>query len=120
MAKFYGVIGFGTQVEISPGVWDYAIVEKPYFGDVIRDTLESVGGDKVLSDRKTTNAFRIIADPYAEERFSDMKYVTWHGKYWEIRQVELHNRPRMTIRIGGIYEGPLGASDDSGNDPGDP
>lgn len=119
MAKFYGHIGFGTQVEISPGVWDYVIVEKPYYGDVVRDTLESVGGDKVLADRKTTNAFRIIADPYAEDNFYDMKYISWHGKNWEIKQVELENRPRMVIRIGGIYEGPLAAPVPPGGDTGD-
>ena len=119
MAKFYGRIGFGTEEEISPGVWDYAIVEKPYYGDVVRDTLESVGGDTVLGDRKTANAFRIVADPYAENNFFDMKYLIWNGRYWTVRQVELQSRPRMLIRIGGIYEGPTFTPSEAGGDTGD-
>lgn len=115
MAKYYGRIGFGVEVEISPGVWDYAIVEKSYYGDVVRDTLESVSGDTVLGDRKTANAFRIVADPYAENNFFDMKYLEWNGRKWNVRQVEIQSRPRMLIRIGGVYEGPAASTGEVGD-----
>ena len=107
MAKFFGHVGFGSQeVEISPGVYDYKIVERPYFGEVVRDAMKVVGGQTILSESKTTNSFRIMADGYASENFFDMQYVRWMGRYWEITQVELQQRPRMIIRIGGVWNGP--------------
>lgn len=106
MAKFYGKIGFGVEREVSPGVYDYDIVEKPYFGEVVRDAYDSVGGTTVLGERKTANAFRIVGDGYSVDHFYDMKYIRWAGRYWEIRQVEVVSRPRMLIRIGGVWNGP--------------
>lgn len=107
MAKFYGHIGFGVDSEISPGVWEKSIVELPYFGEVVRETLEVVGGQTVHGDSKTANSFRIVADGYAENNFMDMEYVKWHGRYWVVRQAEILQRPRMLIRIGGVYSGPV-------------
>ena len=109
MAKFYGHIGFGVDTETfaGSGVWEKAIVERPYFGEIVRETLEVVGGQTVLGDSKTANSFRILADGYASDNFMDMEYVKWHGRYWVVRQVEIQPRPRMTIRIGGVYNGPV-------------
>lgn len=111
MAKFYGLIGFTTgEKEISPGVWDHEIVERPYRGEVVRETLEIVGGQSVLGESKTANSFNIVADPFATQNFFDMLYVKWGGKYWAVRQVELRQRPRMLVRIGGIWNGPIFSS----------
>ena len=106
MAKFSGRIGFGTEKEVSPGVYDHEIVERPYFGEVIRETLEVVGGQTVLGSSKTANSFSIVADKFANENFFDMEYVKWNGRYWAVKQVEIRQRPRMVIRIGEIYNGP--------------
>lgn len=114
MAKFYGLIGFGQETEVSPGVWDYVIVEKPYFGEIVREAVDRVGGETVLGDVNTANSFRIVADPYAEQNFYDMKYVVWNNRYWVVKQVEIESRPRMKIRIGGIYEGPRATPDETG------
>lgn len=110
MAKFYGLIGFSQEVEVSPGVYDYVIVEKPYYGEVIRDVVDSVASGTVLAERKTGNAFRIVGDGYSRNNFFDMTYVKWAGNYWEVRQVELLQRPRMIIRIGGKWNGPTAPS----------
>ena len=40
MAKWYGVIGYADNVEVEPGLWEDSIVEKPYFGDLTRETSE--------------------------------------------------------------------------------
>ena len=106
MAKFSGRIGYGTEQEVTPGVYEHVIVERPYYGEVVRETLEVVGGQTVLGDSKTANSFRIIADKYAFENFFDMEYVKWNGRYWAVKQVEVHQRPRMLVRIGGAYHGP--------------
>lgn len=118
MAKFYGSIGFGESVETSPGVWEDVIVEKPYYGDVIRDTLEVETSDKILNDIRTGNSFSIVADPYAQNNFFAMRYIQWAGTLWYIKQVEVRS-PRLIIRIGGVYNGPTAGvepdpDDDSG------
>lgn len=105
MAKFYGEIGFGTSVETAPGVWEDQIVEKKYYGEVIRDAIYPESGDKVLHDLRTGNAFSIVADAYAENHFHAMRYVRWSGALWTVKTVE-NKRPRLTIRIGGVYNGP--------------
>lgn len=107
MARFSGKIGFGYEQEVTPGVYDLAIVERPYFGDVVRETLERVGGLSVLGESKTANSFNIVADGYATNNFREMRYVLWMGRYWEIRQVELLSRPRIIVRIGGVWNGPV-------------
>lgn len=119
MAKFSGKIGFGHEVEQSPDVWDLEFVERPYFGEVVRDTLERVGGQTVLGESKTANSFRIVADAYADTYFMDMKYVYWMGRYWEIRQVEILSRPRILVRIGGVWNGPVEQTDPVGDPPED-
>lgn len=118
MAKYYGNIGFGESREQAPGVWEDVIIEKPYYGDVIRDTLEVEAHEKVLNDLRTGNSFSILADGYAENNFFAMRYIQWAGALWAIRQVEVR-RPRLIIRIGGVYNGPTpGVEPDPDNDPG--
>ena len=38
MAKFYGVIGYAVTEETKPGVWTEKIIERMYYGDLIRNT----------------------------------------------------------------------------------
>lgn len=111
MAKFYGQIGFRTTYEVSAGVYENVIVERPYFGDVIRDAMDRVAGDTVLGDRKTGNSFRVVADGYIASNFFDAEYIVWNGRYWKVVQTELQTRARILIRIGGVYNGPRAASD---------
>ena len=36
--RFSGTVGFATSTQTSPGVWEDVITEKPFFGDVIRNS----------------------------------------------------------------------------------
>lgn len=104
MAKFYGVIGYETTVETKPGVWEEQFVERPYFGDLIRNTrrLESSG---TLNDNvNITNEISIVADPYANENFHSMRYVKFMGTAWKITSVEVQY-PRLILSVGGVYNG---------------
>ena len=105
MAKFYGVIGYVETVEIEPGVWEETIVERPYYGDLTRNTsgFQSSGG--VNDDININNNISIVADPYAYENFYQMRYVVLEGAKWRITNVEV-NRPRLILTVGGIYNGP--------------
>lgn len=104
MAKFYGVIGYAQTVETSPGVWTDSIIERPYCGDVIKDSKRWQDGEHLNSDLTISNSISIIADPFANENLHTMKYIKWMGAYWKINYIEVR-RPRLLLNIGGVYNG---------------
>jgi hypothetical protein len=108
MAKFYGKIGYaGDTVEsvTNPGVWEDAIVEYQYYGDVIRNTRRLQDGDQVNDDLSVNNSISILADAYANEHFFAIRYVEWAGTLWKVSDVEVQS-PRLLLRLGGVYNGP--------------
>ena len=102
MAKFYGEIGYAETVETVPGVWQEQIVKRKYAGDVIRNTSKVRGGEHLNDNIVLDNKLSIIADPYALNNFSTMRYIEWNGAFWKITSVEIQ-RPRLILTIGGVY-----------------
>lgn len=103
--KFSGEIGYGENVETSPGVWVDSIVEKPYSGDVIRNTRKLQDGTKVNDDLSVQNSISIVADAYAGEHFFAIRYIRWMGALWKVTDVEVQS-PRLLLRLGSVYNGP--------------
>lgn len=104
MAKFYGVIGYAETVETKPGVWTEQIVERNYYGDLIRNTRRLQSADKLNDDINVANEISIVADPYANENFYSMRYIEFMGAKWKISNVEVKH-PRLILTIGGLYNG---------------
>lgn len=104
MAKFYGKIGFADTVETSPGVWTEKIVERNYFGDIIRNTRRLQSSDQLNDDINISNEISIVADPYANQNFHSMRYVEFMGAKWKITNVEVRY-PRLILTVGGVYNG---------------
>lgn len=105
MAKFFGSIGYGESVQQSPGVWVDQIVEREYFGDVIRNTRQLTQGENVNPDISVGNSISIVADAYANDHFFAIRYVEWAGALWTVTDVEVQ-RPRLLLRLGEVYNGP--------------
>ena len=105
MARFYGKVGFAVPTEIRPGVWEDSVVERPYYGDVIRNSKRNESGDRVLDNLNITNEISIIADQFANENFHRMAYVEFMGALWKISTVAVQ-RPRLVLSVGGVYNGP--------------
>ena len=105
MARYYGKVGYGLPEEKSPGVYEDAIKEIAYFGDVVRDTFKWRDIGRVHEGIDVAMSIRIIADPFAFEHISAMRYVEWAGDLWKITDVEVQ-RPRLILRVGGVYVGP--------------
>lgn len=105
MAKFYGAVGYGETVEVRPGVTEFVITERKYFGDIIRNARRMDEGEQVIGDITTNNSISIVADAYAHEHFFAMKYIEWAGTLWNVSQVEVQH-PRLVLRLGGVYNGP--------------
>lgn len=103
MAKFYGAIGYSTEVETSPGVWKNQITERHYVGDTIRNSSRwSSSQDSTNDDLNINNQFSILADPYAYQNFHEMKYIEFMGTRWKITNVEVQY-PRLLLTVGGEY-----------------
>ena len=105
MARFYGKVGFTVPTEIRPGVWEDSVVERQYYGDVIRNTRRKESGDRVLDDINISNEISIIADQFANENFHHMTYVEFMGALWKVSTVAVQ-RPRLVLTVGGVYNGP--------------
>lgn len=105
MAKFHGVVGYGSTVEKAKGVWEDVIVEKVYYGDVLRLSRELQAADKVNKDIVVSHTIEIMADAYAYEHYEKIRYILWEGRRWEVSSVEVR-RPRLAFRLGDLYNGP--------------
>ena len=105
MAKFHGKVGYSQSVETAPGVWVDQVTDRDYYGDVIRESKQFTGSDKVNDDLVLNNRVSIVADDFANTNFSAMRYIVWHGVYWKISSIEVQ-RPRLILSLGGVYNGP--------------
>ena len=103
--KFFGPVGYGQSVEGAPGVWSDSITERPYYGDVVRNSRRLSSGDSLNDDLSVSNSISIVADAYALDNFFAIRYVKWNDVYWKVREVEIQH-PRLILRIGEVYNGP--------------
>lgn len=104
MARFHGKVGYTESIETAPGVWTDEVSEREYYGDVIRESRQWSGTSQVNDNLVVNNRISIVADAFAYENFSAMKYVIWSGVYWKVSSVEIQ-RPRLILTLGGVYNG---------------
>lgn len=104
MAKYYGTVGYGVPTEVRPGIWKDEIVERKYYGDVIRNNRRLESSGQVNDDINISNEISILADPYANENFHLIKYVEFMGAKWKVSNVTVQI-PRLILSVGGVYNG---------------
>jgi hypothetical protein len=102
MAKFCGLIGYVVTKETEPGIFEEQVVENQYYGDIIRNSRKLRSAAKVNDDITISNQVSIIADPFANHHFHEMRYVVIMGTKWKITDVEVQY-PRLVLTIGGLY-----------------
>lgn len=115
MAKFYGKVGYAAgKTEVKLGVWKETMVERSHYGDVVRNSRRLVPSQSELNaDISVGNSISIMADPFALEHFFAMRYVEWGGVLWTVENVDVE-RPRLILRLGGVYNGPRPTANPSG------
>ena len=105
MAKWFGVIGYAVTEETYPGVWEEKIVERNYFGDLLRINRRlQPSSEKLNDDIDISNEISIVSDPFAMDNFHSMRYAEFGGAKWKISNVEVQY-PRLRLTIGGVYNG---------------
>ncbi len=106
MAKFYGQIGVADYVEDGLDIYRETIVEHPMSGDIIHKSNRFVAGQSTINDNLTINMqISIIADPYLNEHFPSIRYVTWKGAKWKVTSVDTSNYPRLILTLGDVENG---------------
>lgn len=110
MSKWFGKVGYGAATNNSrPGVWTTDITERSYYGELTRLASSVQQGEGLNDDLQLKHDVSIIADAYALQNFSNIKYVTIMGTRWKVKSVEVQ-RPRLILSIGGVYNGPTPAA----------
>jgi hypothetical protein len=102
--KFYGPIGYITQHEVSPGIHEDVVVERAYRGDILQNVRSWKEGEEKNDNLVISNRISVIADPYAYQNFSTMRYIYWQGVRWKITKLEIQ-RPRLILTLGEVYNG---------------
>lgn len=108
MPKFYDAVGYAESREGTgdrEGIMEDVVIERRYFGDVLRNTRKWESGSDILDNFRVNNQISVMADDYAYEHFYAIKYVKWMGTYWTVTNIEVQ-RPRLLLTIGGVYNGP--------------
>ena len=104
MARFSGKIGYITHVETSPGIWTEDIVERQYYGDLLKHSRKWGKSESVNDNITFSQSISIVADPYLYDNFQNMRYVIYRGIKWKITDFEI-DRPRVRISMGEEYHG---------------
>ena len=107
--RYYGKIAFRSTAETVPGIWKEEIIERPYYGEVLRNYLAlHTESKEVNDDISLRNQISIVADQFAYNHFQDMIYVEFMGTKWKAQDVEVV-MPRLQITLGGEYNGDTGS-----------
>lgn len=103
MPKYFGKVGFAESVETAPGIWKDRIVERSFYGDVVRDLRRLQNHTKLNDDITITNSFSIVADKYAYANFHKIRYLEYMGTKWKVESVDASTPPRLTLDVGAVY-----------------
>ena len=112
MARYYGKIGFlkdEVESQDRPSRYEAQIEERYYTGDELKNYAKQQNAEKCVDDVGINNDISIVADAYALNHFSSMKYIEFMGTLWEVQSVTV-KRPRLRISFGGVYHGPTASS----------
>lgn len=112
MAKFSGLVGYGTHVEIKPGVWENQEKTQMMKGDFLRQNASvaasnrtsSMNTGKVNADVTLNHRVSLIGDAYSFDNYYNMKWIMIDGRKWGISDIEVQ-RPRLIVSLGGVWNG---------------
>ena len=105
MGKWFGKVGYAVTEETEPGIWEEAITEREYYGDITTDRWKRQNSGEVNDNINLSNVISIVADPFAYQNCSNMIYVEIMGVKWKISDIDVSQRPRLILTVGGVYNG---------------
>lgn len=100
--RYHGNIGFATTVETAPSVYSEVIVPRSYSGDLIRSYRKIDNSAVINSSVTISNELSIVADKYAYDHISDIRYAEFSNQKWNVISIDIQP-PRMILTIGSVY-----------------
>ena len=101
--RWFGKIGFGTEVDKGYGTWEPEITERSYYGYLTRSSQRNQYEQTSTNAEITlSNELQIVADKWALTHIHNMVYAEIAGAKWNIIAVEEHY-PELYLSIGGVY-----------------
>ena len=104
MAKFCGTVGYVTAIKKESGIFENTPEERTYYGDITHISKRWQINENLNDDIQLEQNISIVADAYAWRNYFKIRYVIIDGIAWRVTNVEV-SRPRLTLYIGGIYNG---------------
>lgn len=102
MSRFYGKVGYVTEVDDGTGIWIPEIKEVYYRGDVTIDRVSIQDAQGINDNIDIQNSISILADAYAFKHYNSIRYVELDGIKWKVKSVRVQ-RPRLLLTLGGEY-----------------
>ena len=103
MSKFIGKIGFTSSQETSPGIWEEISNEITFKGEHIKNKYKlSFNDTNFILD--TDDIISIVASPYAQNNYKNIKYIVIDGVKRLIKYSEVIY-PRIILAVGSEYNG---------------
>lgn len=105
MRKWFGVVGYGEQTEIRPGVWREIITERELYGDILNVTRRVDQRDESTVDTLSlTVRLSVVADEYAVGNAHKIRYAVLDEVPWRVASIE-PNHPRLILNFGEVWNG---------------
>ena len=89
--KCSGKIGYARTEETSPGIYQEIIIEKQYYGDVVRNT-----------NIKLNNSISVLCNNYMSGNLGCIRYLTFKKSKWKVSSIEIKDN-RMIFTLGDLY-----------------
>lgn len=103
MSKWFGKIGFYQTEKTGAGVYNAAVTEREYYGDVYRSKRKYETGSSINNDINMSVEISILSDHFVNEHLPNIKYVEYMGTKWNVTDIT-PEYPRLTLSLGGIYD----------------
>lgn len=104
MPKWFGNVGYVITEEDPnrPGIFVETLHPHRYCLEDVSKGIRNQDGQSVNKNLTVTNQVTFIADPYAFEHYSAIRYVEYLGVKWEVSTVQV-KRPRLIMTLGEVY-----------------
>lgn len=103
MPKFKGLIGYGVETEVSPGVFRDQIVSKKHSGEMLKVHIKHTPNDLVTATT-LSNTISIIPNRFMLQHYGEIRFVVLGGSKWSIASIS-YEPPRIVLTLGGVYNG---------------
>lgn len=107
MNKYHGKVGYSVTEKSTrnPGIWEETIIEREYKGDIIKQISKwNVSGNSSNDNLGLNGQISIVADAFAYENFSHIKFIVHMGAAWKVEMAEPKS-PRIILTLGGVWNG---------------